>query len=90
MTAPLLLTVFPTFAVGGAQARFTTLVNHFGPRWRHAIVSMDGNLSCRERLDPALDVAFPRLEVRKGDTLGNVRRFHAALAHSPAAGDADQ
>ncbi len=79
MTAPLLLTVFPSFAVGGAQARFATIANHFGPRWRHAIVSMDGNIACRERLDPTLDVEFPPVEIRKGDTIGNVRRFHAAL-----------
>ncbi len=79
MTAPLLLTVFPTFAVGGAQIRFTTIANHFGPRWRHAIVAMDGNLACRERLALDLDVQFPKLDIRKGDTLGNVRRFRAAL-----------
>lgn len=79
MTAPLLLTVFPSFAVGGAQARFATLANHFGPRWRHAIVSMDGDIACRERLDPALDVEFPTVPVRKSDTIGNVRRFRRAL-----------
>ncbi len=79
MTAPLLLSVFPTFAVGGAQIRFTTLANEFGPAWRHAIVAMDGELGARERLDPALQVEFPEVTVRKGDTLGNVRRFRAAL-----------
>lgn len=71
--------MFPTFAVGGAQARFTTLANHFGARYRHAIVAMDGVLACRERLDPALDAVFPHLDIRKGDTLGNIRRFSAAL-----------
>ncbi|GAC1480153.1 MAG: glycosyltransferase family 4 protein [Acetobacteraceae bacterium] len=79
MTAPLILTVFPSFAVGGAQIRFTTIVNHFGTRWRHAVVAMDGNLASRERLAPGLDVLFPDLGIRKGDTLGNVRQFHAAL-----------
>ncbi len=79
MTAPLILTVFPTFAVGGAQIRFTTVANHFGPRWRHAIVAMDGNLACRERLLPGVQATFPELDIRKGDTLGNVRRFRAAL-----------
>lgn len=79
MTAPLLLTVFPTFAVGGAQARFTALANHLGSSWRHAIVAMDGNLASRERLDPGLEVRFPSLQVRKGDTAGNIRRFRAAL-----------
>ncbi len=40
---------------------------------------MDGNTACRERLSPELDVVFPELDIRKGDTLGNVRRFRRAL-----------
>ena len=79
MTAPLLLSVFPTFAVGGAQARFATVANHFGPNWRHAIVALDGVVACRERLDPSLDVSFPDAGARKNDTLGNVSRFRAML-----------
>ncbi len=76
---PLILHVFPTFAVGGVQVRFAAIVNHFGRRWRHAVIAMDGDLSCRERLDPALDIAFPSVVVRKGDTLGNVLRFRRVL-----------
>ena len=79
MSGKLLLSVFPTFAVGGAQIRFVTLANHFGPEWRHAIVSMDGALTARDRLDPALAVEFPHIEINKGDMLGNARRFRAAL-----------
>ncbi len=79
MPAPLLLHVFSTFAVGGPQVRFATVANHFGPRWRHAVVSMDGNLAARERLDLGLDVSFPALDLPKGDTLGNIRRIRAAL-----------
>jgi len=75
----LILSVFPTFAVGGAQIRWATVVNHFGRRWKHAVIALDGNIGCRERLDPGLDVTFPQLEIRHGDTLGNVRRFRAAL-----------
>jgi glycosyltransferase involved in cell wall biosynthesis len=76
---PLLLHVYSTFAVGGPQVRFAAIANHFGNRWRHAIVAMDGNLACRERLDPVLDVSFPDIDIRKGDTLGNVRRFRSVL-----------
>lgn len=79
MSAPLLLSVFPTFAVGGAQIRFTTLVNHFGRNWRHAIVAMDGVTEARDRLDPGVAVEFPGIEIRKGDVIGNVRRARAAL-----------
>jgi len=77
--APLLLHVYATFAVGGPQVRFAALANRFGPAFRHAIVAMDGNTACRERLDPALDVTYPAIDIRKGDTLGNRRRFRAAL-----------
>jgi len=76
---PLILHVFPTFAVGGVQVRFAAIVNHFGRRWRHAVIAMDGNLACRERLDPALDVEFPSFTVRKGDTVGNVRNIRRTL-----------
>jgi glycosyltransferase involved in cell wall biosynthesis len=76
---PLLLHVYPTFAVGGAQSRFCAIANHFGDRWRHAIVAMDGNTECRERLDPTLPVSFPQIDIRKGDTLGNTKRFRAVL-----------
>lgn len=74
-----LLHVYPTFAVGGAQARFVAIANHFGHRWQHVIVAMDGVTTCRERLDPGLDVRFCDAGVIKGDTLGNLRRFRAIL-----------
>lgn len=77
--APLLLHAFPSFEVGGAQVRFTTLANQFGPRFRHAIVAMDGNLSARTRLDPALDVSFPTLQTRRGAILDNVRAIRRLL-----------
>lgn len=76
---PLLLSVFSTFAVGGAQMRFVALANHFGPRFRHAIIAMDGCIDAQARLAPGLDLTFPSVTVRKGDTLGNVRRFRRLL-----------
>lgn len=78
-SAPLLLHVFPGFTTGGAQVRFASIANRFGRRWRHAIVAMDGVTTCRERLDPGLDVTFPDLPLRKGDLLGNLRTCRAAL-----------
>jgi glycosyltransferase involved in cell wall biosynthesis len=74
-----LLHVFSTFAVGGPQVRFAALANRFGRRWRHAIVAMDGDVACRERLDPALEVSFPAVALRKGDTMGNLWRYRRAL-----------
>ncbi len=78
--APLLLHVFPTFAVGGAQVRFTSVANHFGPAYRHAIIALSGVYDCRERLSPGLDVIFPSVPIDdKRDTIGNLRRFRSAL-----------
>lgn len=76
---PLLLHVFSTFAVGGPQIRFVTLANHFGPTWHHAVIAMDGNYAARDRLEPQVDVTYPQVAMRKGDTLGNARSFRRAL-----------
>ncbi len=65
--------------MGGAQARFCAVANHHGAALRHAIVAMDGNVSCRDRLRDGLDVTFPAVQVRRGDWLGNLRRFAAVL-----------
>lgn len=77
--APLLLSVFAGFGVGGQQVRFTTVANRLGPAWRHAIVAMNGDLSCRERLDSGLDVSFPDTRIGKGDPVRLHRRLRAAL-----------
>ena len=76
---PLLLHVFPSFAVGGAQVRFAALANRFGRAWRHAIVAIDGDIACRERLGPELEVTFPVVRLRQSDTATNVRRCRRAL-----------
>jgi glycosyltransferase involved in cell wall biosynthesis len=65
--------------VGGAQVRFAAIANHFGPAFRHIVVALDGNLTCRERLDPGLDVTFPQIEARKNAMLDNTWRFRRLL-----------
>jgi glycosyltransferase involved in cell wall biosynthesis len=78
-SAPLVAHVFPTFAVGGAQVRFAAVANHFGRAFRHIVVSLDGNLACRERLDPGLDVTFPTIAAAKNAMLANAWRYRALL-----------
>ncbi len=79
-TPPLLVVhVFPTFAVGGAQVRFAALANHFGRAFRHIVVALDGETECRERLDPGLDVYFPSVEATKNAMLANAWRFRRLL-----------
>jgi glycosyltransferase involved in cell wall biosynthesis len=76
---PLVVHVFPTFAVGGAQVRFAAIANHFGGVFRHKVVSLDGNLACRERLRPDLDVTYPLVEAAKHAMLANAWRFRRTL-----------
>ena len=76
---PLVLSVFSTFSVGGPQVRFATLANRLRPAFRHAAIAMDGDRACAERLAPGLDIAWPEVPIRKGDTLANVRAFRRAL-----------
>lgn len=76
---PTLLHVFPGFEVGGAQARFASVANHFGPRYRHLVVALDGIIAARERLTPEIDVAFPDVPMRRGATLANLAPFRRAL-----------
>ena len=40
-SAPLILHVFSTFAVGGPQRRFAAMANFFGSRYRHRVISLD-------------------------------------------------
>ena len=77
--APLLLSVYATFAVGGPQRRFVALANRFAGRYRHRIVAMDGNTAAAGLLAPELDVAFPAVAIRKGATLATRRSFRAVL-----------
>jgi glycosyltransferase involved in cell wall biosynthesis len=76
---PRLLHVFSTFAVGGAQMRFATLAAALGSRYRHVVIAMDGDYACASRLPPGLDVCCEQIEVVKGATLANVRRFRRRL-----------
>jgi glycosyltransferase involved in cell wall biosynthesis len=52
-----LLHVFPSFALGGSQARLVKLVDHFGDRYRHSIVSLTGEQA-------ALDLIEQRCQVK--------------------------
>jgi glycosyltransferase involved in cell wall biosynthesis len=77
--APLILHAFPTFAVGGAQVRFAAIANHFGVEFRHIVVSLDGDLACRERLSPNLNATFPPVAATKHAMLSNTWRFRRLL-----------
>lgn len=50
MTRPLLLHIFPTLATGGVQVRMATVMTHLKGRYRHKILSLDGDVSAAQRL----------------------------------------
>lgn len=79
--SPLLLHVFSTFAMGGPQRRFVQVANAFGPRYRHAIVAMDGNTAATASLDADVPVEILPVPVEKagGLSLGNMRRIAGAI-----------
>ena len=76
---PLLLHVFSTFAVGGPQVRFCAMAERFGRSCRHAIISLDGDTTCRERLAPGLIIDYLAVPVHKQDPLGNILRYRRLL-----------
>lgn len=80
MTAPhRILHVFPSFAAGGAQMRMAALANHFGARFSHAIIALDNDTTCRDRLDPRLEVTFRAVTGMKGSAPGRLRVIAATL-----------
>lgn len=70
---------FSTFDVGGTQVRYAAFAKHFGDRYAHIIVAMDGVTSARERFAQPVQVQFPSIDVRKGDIIGNCLRFRTML-----------
>jgi glycosyltransferase involved in cell wall biosynthesis len=75
-----LLHVFSSFKVGGAQVRFSALANHFGGRYRHLIMTMDGATECAERLNPSVDYQMVSMSVPKNSTLTNFFTLRRRLA----------
>jgi len=76
---PLILHVFPTFAVGGAQVRCCAVVNRFGGRWRHVVIPLDGREDSLERIQPGIDLTCAPSPVRPGDGPARLLRIRATL-----------
>lgn len=74
-----LLHVFSTFGVGGPQVRTTDLINHFGAKYRHSIIALDGNYECQKRIAPEIQVEFPKVTNPRGNPLKNAIYFRTVL-----------
>jgi L-malate glycosyltransferase len=48
--------VFPSFGVGGVPLRMARVINHFGARLRHTVISLDDNLDAAQSFAGNLDV----------------------------------
>ncbi len=82
MTAPLLLHVYPTFNIGGAQRRMADLINAWGSRYRHAILALDGNCAAKSLLAEPESIDFPDPVGAKGGILGlpgRLRNIHRRI-----------
>jgi glycosyltransferase involved in cell wall biosynthesis len=77
--AKLLLHVFPGFGLGGAQVRFCAIANRFGPRWRHAVIALDGVTDAARRLSPAVPLSLLPSPERFGEGPLNLLRFRRVL-----------
>jgi glycosyltransferase involved in cell wall biosynthesis len=73
-----LLHVFPTFAVGGSQMRFAQLVKLHGPRYRHTVISLDGNFDMASRLT-GLAIDTRKLQFDKRRPYATWRLFRKTL-----------
>ncbi len=72
---------FSTFAIGGPQRRFATLVKALGPDWTHAVAAMDGRYDAETLLEGAANHSRCDVSVEKGGFLSsrNARVFADAL-----------
>lgn len=76
-----LLHVFSTFAVGGPQTRFTSIVNTLGEKYRHSVLAMDNNHAAKVGLDPMVHCEFETMPVVKsgGVSIANLRNARGVL-----------
>lgn len=68
-----LLHVFPSFEIGGIQARTSAIINNLDDRFRHSIVALNGDYSCAARLSSGVPVRL-LTNVAPPDSLGKSLR----------------
>jgi glycosyltransferase involved in cell wall biosynthesis len=78
---PVILNVFPTFAIGGAEVRFTTLANSPEHDFCQLVFAIDGRYDCLHRLHTGVDVKRTNLKFPRGGMTGNIVAAYKALRH---------
>jgi len=74
-----LLHVFSTFAIGGPQMRFAILADRLGPKYRHLIMSMSGQIDAASLLRPGLSYEVVAIRNSRRNSVANVLRFAQAI-----------
>lgn len=77
--APHLLHIFPSFAVGGAQMRFTTLARAFGQEFRHTVVALRDEHQAAALLSDDAPVSFAAPPAASLPLATRMRGFRALL-----------
>lgn len=80
-----LLHVLPAFAAGGAQRRVAQIVNHFGRRFEHILVSLNNDFGASAWIEPELDVVYLGCPQAPDGPAGMIRAM-AALIRRTAPG----
>lgn len=72
-----ILSIFPSFALGGQQSRFATLANNLGDPFEFCVVSLDGEDGARKLLTDETNVEFISLSTQKSSLLNfsNLAKF---------------
>ena len=78
-SVPHFLHVFPSFGVGGVPIRIANVLNHFGRRYRHTIVALDGAIDARSRLRADLEVTVADPGIRKEKPVQTLLTFARML-----------
>jgi glycosyltransferase involved in cell wall biosynthesis len=76
--------VFPSFGVGGVQIRFATLAGALGDRFRHTVVSLNGDYGAAAFVPRAAAVTFADLPPRAGSLARRLRELRAFIASQRA------
>lgn len=79
-----LLHVFPSFGLGGQQARLAALARGLGPAITHHVLSLDGDVSASQLFANPVDATALALKKTGFIDAGNIRLLDAAIRKSHA------
>jgi glycosyltransferase involved in cell wall biosynthesis len=79
-----LLHVFPSFGLGGQQARLAALARGLGPAIAHQVLSLDGDVSATQLFAGPIDASSLALRKTGFIDAGNIRLLDAAIRQSNA------